>query len=621
LGGIIKKGFSMNFNKYILIYLILIITTVIFLFSLETDTYRSDSITKLELSKHVHYLASDELEGRRAGTEGALKAAEYIAHEFMTYGLLPHPDTNRISNWEDYLQPFEFGAGVQMGKNNNLSLTIVDEKIDFQEEKDFQTLPFSSSDSINGEIIFAGFGISAKEENYDDYKGVSLEGKIALIFQGSPDINDPHGILNRFTTPRYKTIAAREAGARGLIIISQPDNEEIQLMRLGTDRDPATSGLPVINITPKVADILLENSGYTSLALYNNLLESRSPNSFNLNNIQVNVQTDLYPITAVCNNVIGYLPGNHPEKKNEFIVIGAHYDHLGLGGQGSMAPNEDAIHYGADDNASGTAGLLELAQKFSAYSAELDRSMLFIAFGAEELGLIGSNHYVENPYIPIGQTIAMINLDMIGLLRNKELVIFGVGSSPVWESLIGSVPQHQNFEIRTNPDGLGPSDHASFYRKDIPVLFFHTGLHGDYHRPSDTADKINYEGMKQIVEYVYQISSSLSTYDELIAFTRTDSTRPTGTMRGIRVYVGTMPDLVSESGGMGVTDVRKDSPADKAGIKAGDKIIKFGGKSIENVYDYTYALGDFSPGDIITVVVLRDNEELALELELGTRQQ
>lgn len=610
----------MNLKKYIPVYIILIITTVLFLYSVDTETYRNDSITKTELSKHVYHLASDELEGRRAGTEGALKAAQYIAHEFIAYGLLPHPDTDSISDWQDYLQPFEFGAGVEMGEDNKLSLTIADERMDFEVGKDFQTLPFSSADSVTGEIIFAGFGISAKEENYDDYDGVSLEGKIVLIFQGSPDIQDPHGILNRFATPRYKTIAAREAGAKGLIIISQPGDEEPQLMRLGTDRNPATSGLPVINITTQIADKLLENSGYTSSSLYNKLLESRSPNSFNLYNIQANIQTDLYTVTAVCNNVISFLPGNHPEKKSEVVVIGAHYDHLGRGGQGSMAPNEEAIHYGADDNASGTAGLLELAQKFAANSTKLDRSMLFIAFGAEELGLIGSNYYIENPYIPNEQTTAMINLDMIGNLRNQELIIFGVGSSPVWESLIESVPQHENFEIRTNPDGLGPSDHASFYRKNIPVLFFHTGLHGDYHRPSDTADKINYEGLEQIADYVYHIASSLTTYDDVIAFTRTDSTRPTGTMRGVRVYVGTMPDLVGESGGMGVTDIRKDSPADKAGIRAGDIIIKFGDKSIENVYDYTYALGDFSPGDIVTVVVLRDNEELALELELGTRQ-
>lgn len=610
----------MSLNKYIPVYLIMIISTFFFLYSIETETYRSETITETELSKHVYYLASDEIEGRRAGTEGAFKAAQYIADEFIAYGLLPHPDADRISHWEDYLQPFEFGAGVEMGENNKLTMNIENEEFSYVEGKDFRTLPFSSSDSVSGAILFAGFGISAKEENYDDYDGVSLEGKIALIFQGSPDIEDPHGILNRFATPRYKTIAAREAGASGLIIISQPGDEESQLMRLGTDRNPATSGLPVINITTQVADKLLEKLGFTSSSLYNKLVESRSPNSFNLYDIQAIIQTDLHPLTAVCNNIIGYLPGNHPDKKNEVVVIGAHFDHLGRGGQGSMAPNEEAIHYGADDNASGIAGLLELAQKFADDDNKPDRSMLFIAFGAEEIGLIGSNYYAENPYIPNEQTTAMINLDMIGRLRNQELIIFGVGSSPVWESLIESVPGYENFEIRTNPDGLGPSDHASFYRKDIPVLFFHTGLHGDYHRPADTADKVNYEGMQQVVDYVYHIASALTTYEDVIAFTRTDSTRPTGTMRGVRVYVGTMPDLVGESGGMGVTDVRRDSPADKAGIRAGDIIIKFGGKTIENVYDYTYALGDFNPGDIITVVVLRDNEELELELELGTRQ-
>lgn len=610
----------MNYLKIIPVFIFVAIVSVLLLQSDETEIQRSETITKDELSHHVHYLASDELEGRRAGTQGAYQAAQYIAGEFISYGLLPSPDAESVGETEDYLQPFEFSSGVEYGEGNTLTVSVNGEKISFTKDQDFKTLPFSSSASVSGELVFAGFGISAASDDYDDYENISLDGKIALIFQGSPDIEDPHGILNQYATPRNKTFAAREAGAEGLIIITQPTAGEEALMRLRDDRNPARSGLPVVNITPNVAAKLLKGSDYNVDDLYDKLIETRTPNSFIMSRVTADIQTDVYTVSSTDNNVIGFLPGNHPDKKDEVLVIGAHYDHLGWGGQGSMAPNEHAIHNGADDNASGTAGMLELAQKFSANRGEIDRSILFIAFGAEELGLIGSQYYVENPYIPNEQTAAMINLDMIGRLQNDELTIFGFGTSPIWDGLIESSTYYDDFAIRTNPDGLGPSDHASFYRNDIPVLFFHTGLHGDYHRPSDTADKINYEGMERIVTYVYDTARTITTYEEQIAFTKADSPRPQGGMGNIKVYVGTMPDYVGESGGMKVTEVRNDSPAEKAGIESGDVIIKFGDKTIENVYDYTYALSDFEPGDVVEVVIKRDDTEMMLEVELGSRR-
>lgn len=610
----------MRMNKYIPVYIVMTVAVAFILQSIETETYRNTDITQKELTRHVYYLASDELEGRRAGTDGAYEAAEYIANEFISYGLYPHPHSQEISLADDYLQHFEFSSGIEMGEDNLLTLTINGEEISPVWDKDFRTLPFSARLSVTGELVFAGFGITAQSEEYDDYGDVSLDGKIALIMQGSPDISDPHGRLNQFTTPRNKTFAARDAGAEALIIITQPDEDDNALMRIRPDRNPAVSGLPVVNITPEIADKLLQPSGYTAYDLFNKLIDERTPNSFPLKNITATIQTDLYTVTSTDHNVIGYIPGNDPVKKNEVIIIGAHYDHLGWGGQGSMMPDEHAIHNGADDNASGTAGMLELAQKFAAKRDHLDRSMMFIAFGAEELGLIGSQYYVENPYIPNEKVAAMINLDMIGRMENNELTVFGVGTSPVWERLIESSSHYETFSVRTNPDGFGPSDHASFYAKDIPVLFFHTGLHGDYHRPSDTAEKINYEGMESIVRYVYDIALSLNTYEKQVAFTRADSPRPRGTMGNIRVYVGTMPDYVGETGGLKITGVRNDSPAEKAGIKSGDVIIKFGGRDIENVYDYTYALGEYDPGDVVEVVLLRDDEEMTIELELGSRQ-
>lgn len=585
----------------------------------DIETLREPGIRVEHLRNHVFYLASDELEGRRAGTPQAYAAAQYIAREFIALGLLPHPDASVTTDYTEYLQQFEFQAGVEVGENNTFSLSIGDETITLAYGLDFQTLPFSSTGSVSGNIIFAGFGISSPENNYDDYENINLAGNIAMVFQGSPDNDDPHGILNQFATPRHKSFSAREAGAVALLIITQQDQGEDALMRVRTEGTHAAAGLPVINITPAVAQRMLGTANLTVESLYSTLIESRRPNSFALHGVTAVIETEINPLRVVCHNVIGYLPGNHPKKKEEVIVIGAHYDHLGWGGQGSMVPDVHAIHHGADDNASGTAGLLELAREFTYSRDSLSRSMLFVAFGAEELGLIGSKHYVENPYIPNESTTAMINLDMIGRLQNDELIVFGVGTSPVWGSFLERHRFFETFNLRTHPDGFGPSDHASFYAQDIPVLFFHTGLHGDYHRPSDTAEKINYEGMEKILEHVFSLAMDLNTYEEAIAFTRADSPRPQRGRGNIRVYVGTMPDIAGESGGLKITGVREGSPAEKAGLKRDDVIIEFGGRAIENIYDYTYVLGDFNPGDVVEVVVKRGNEKITLSLELAPR--
>jgi aminopeptidase YwaD len=608
-----------HIGKKILV-IVLLTSTVLLNHTAGSAPAHADTVSVSEISRHVYFLASEALEGRRAGTPETRKAAEYIAKRFSEYGLLPSPDA--VSPSPDpnaYFQPFEFVSGVERGENNHLTVTRTDGTVELELGKDFQPLPFSGTGSITGSVVFGGFGISAPGEGYDDYAEIDLSGKMVMVLQGSPDETDPHGTLGQFATPRNKTIAAREAGAAGLLLVTRPDEGETALMRLRVDRSPATSGLPAINITPHTADLLLEGTGMTVETLYNNLVEMKKANSFDIDKISLSIQTDLLPVISHCNNVIGFLPGIDPSLADEVIIIGAHYDHLGWGGDGSLVPDEEAIHHGADDNASGTAGILELARINSTDGRPPKRSLLFIAFSAEEIGLIGSQHYVQNPYLPNDSTVAMINLDMIGRLTNDELTIFGVGTSPIWEEIIPEPEEYKLLEVRTNQDGFGPSDHASFYAQNIPVLFFHTGLHGDYHRPSDTAEKINYNGMATIISYVDNIVRRLDRSDERPAFTRAESPRPQGVMRGIRVYVGTMPDYVGESGGMRVTGVRNESPAERAGIITGDVIIKFGGKTIENVYDYTFALGEFNPGDIVEVVVKRDGEEMIIELELGAR--
>jgi membrane-associated protease RseP (regulator of RpoE activity) len=331
--------------------------------------------------------------------------------------------------------------------------------------------------------------------------------------------------------------------------------------------------------------------------------------------------------------VVAVLPGSDAQLASEFVIIGAHYDHLGLGGPESLAANpEGQIHHGADDNASGTSGLIELARVLATEHDKIKRSIMFIAFTGEELGLLGSGAYTKNPVVPLASTVAMLNMDMIGRLRKGSLFVGGVGTSPAWKSLLqrlnslAAVPataagngSGSRFQLSYGEEGFGPSDHQSFYVRDIPVLFFFTGTHEDYHKPSDTEDKLNAEGLKQVAEFVRDIAVSVANEPQRIAFTKVNvEQRPTG--RGFRVYLGTVPNYSDQSDGMKLDGVRPESPAEKAGLRAGDLVVKFGKTPIKNVYDYTYALGELRGGEEVEVVIRRDGKEMTIKITPEKRQ-
>ncbi len=315
-------------------------------------------------------------------------------------------------------------------------------------------------------------------------------------------------------------------------------------------------------------------------------------------------------------NIIGFLPGNDKELKDEVVIIGAHYDHLGIGGMFAL-DTVKTIHYGADDNASGTVGLLELAEYYSKHRKSLKRSLLFIAFSGEEEGLFGSINYTKNPNIPLERTQAMINMDMIGRLKDSILIVEGMGSSPYWKILMDSL-KHENFAMRYKPDGVGPSDHSSFYRKNIPVLFYFTGLHKDYHKATDTKDKINYEGEVQVLSLVRRSIDAIQSKPDRIPFTLVpeDTTKKVGVFK---VYVGGVPDYGYDGEGLKISDITPGSPADKAGLKAEDIVIKFADITIKNIYDYTGALGKFKPDDTVDFKVKRGKEVLTIPVKLGKR--
>jgi hypothetical protein len=627
------------------------------------------------LRAHVTYLASEKLEGRRTGTPGAQEAARYVAREFMRDGLRPGGNTASDELTEQsYFQEFPYVAGVELGGGNALTATRrVDSgskgapmAIDFRVGEDWMPLGFGSSDKVEAPVAFAGYGIAAAEQNYDDYKGLDLKGKVALAFAGTPDGDNPHGRFTRAGEPRFKAAAARAAGARALVVIAAEENfKNDKLSRLRYDNAGGDAGLPVAVISRQAAAKMLGLVGAPLLAEFEKSLRGGGgggpvtvmQDADLGRGVVLSLTTDVVRKNAPAANVVGVLEGSDAKLRSEVIVIGAHYDHLGRGGEGSLAEREGEVHHGADDNASGTAGLVELARLFAAEREKMRRTVVFVAFGGEEEGLIGSSHYVQSPALPLGQTVAMLNMDMIGRLRNGALNVGGVGTATELRALVeeanrgykvtlyppaggrgdaegeskdpivvtGSNGQTavtarpaERFALRLSEDGFGPSDHSSFYARRVPVLFFFTGSHEDYHKPSDTADRVNYEGEAQVLQLVRDIVYRLQERDARPTYAVAKAEANTRTT--FRISLGTVPSYGESTDGLKLDAVREGSPAAAAGLKAGDKIVRLAGRDIRNVYDYTQALSEMKAGQEYEVELLRDGQRLKLKVTPAERK-
>jgi hypothetical protein len=567
-----------------------------------------------DIQYHVNYLASDSLEGRLAGTAGNEKAAGYITAEFERFGLQPLGDN------DSYEQKFDFIGEVKLGEKNQITLQRGGRDTTLSLNTDFIPAGFSASDSVSAEVVFAGYGIAAEKLNYDDYANIEVKGKIVLALRYSPVSNNPHASFAEFEPMRYKSLQARQRGAKALLVVNLADSATPALPKLQFDRSAGDAGLAVAYITVEAADWLLAETGQTVKNLKAQINSNQKPNSFAIAGSRATVMTAIKLQRRISANVIGKLTGSDPQLKEQAVIIGAHYDHLGRSSTGAMDPNsEGQIHNGADDNASGTAGMLELAQYFTSQKERPRRSLIFMAFSGEELGLLGSAHYVEHPTFPLAQTTAMINMDMVGRMRDSMLVVHGIGTSPPWQALVERLNQPPQFRLTLKKEGPGPSDHASFYRKNIPVLFFFTNEHEDYHRVTDDADKINAGDEARILRFIAQLVTEVANQDSTLQFTKAESELPA--VRGFRVYVGTVPDYTAEVEGMKISGVRKSSPAEKAGLQGGDIIIKFGKFDIKNLYDYTYALGEFSPGQKLPIVVKRGNQTVTLTVILERSQR
>ena len=557
----------------------------------------------------VHYLAAPSLEGRRVGSPGAALAAAFIADRFASLGLQP-------VTGDSLFQEFHFIDGVRPGDGNTLAFQHPGGEPLPVERASFQPLAFSAKGEASGEVVFAGYGIRARDLEYDDYAGLEVAGKVVLVLRFSPEGDDPGSRFQPYMALRRKASDAREAGAAALLVATGPlGATDTAPVRLSFDASFADAGLPVVGISTELATALFTGQGFSLLELQERIHQRKEPASRPLG-IVASVVTDLVQERAVCRNVIGLLPGSDPGLAGEFLVLGAHYDHLGYGGEssGSLVPDERVIHPGADDNASGVAALLDIARRLAHIRPA--RSVIFAAFSGEERGLLGSAHMVQHLPVPRDQVVAMFNLDMVG--RPGEvpaLNIGGFGTALEWPDLTAAVNEGHGLRLSTSRGGFGASDHSSFYSAEIPVLFFFTGAHEDYHRPTDLPDRLAYPAMARVTAFVAEIAGEVADRSIRPTYQRV-ADEGAGERRGLRVRTGAIPEFGWEGHGFRISGVRGGSPADRAGLQGGDVILSFGGRETRNIYDYMYALGDHQPGEIVSVTVQRGENLLTLQVTL-----
>jgi len=570
----------------------------------------------------VKYLASPELQGRGAGTKGLETAGEYIAAAFRKAGLKPAGEDG--SFW----QSFKVTTNAKPGKDNQLAgpggaLTI---------NTDYMPMSFSSNGQAAGGLVFVGYGITAPELHYDDYAGVDVKDKIVVMLRYEPPQfhakSGGNGRENAYTHHAHlvsKAINARDHGAKALILVNgfPGTKNEDKLIRFGTVSGPENAGILMLQATNNVVNGWLKPAGKSLADIQSNINSKREPASFALpSQEEVRVRVDIERDHATVRNVVGYRPGS----TDEYIIIGAHYDHLGLGNESSLAPSKiGQVHPGADDNASGTAGVLELARMFSGQEKQ-KRGILFIAFSGEEIGLLGSSEWANHPTVPLKSAVAMLNMDMIGRVKGSKLYIGGTGTGSTFEPMLKKITGNYDFKLDYSQDGFSASDHTSFAAKSIPVLFFFSGLHADYHKPSDTWDKIDSKDAAEVVDLVYDIAMQLANDTSRPQFVKVQPNPHAGGVpgggggSGYGPYFGSIPDFAPIEKGVKFSDVRAGSPAGKAGLQAGDILIGFGDKPVNNLYDFTFALRASKVGDVVKVKYIRDGKEMTADVKLEARQ-
>ena len=558
------------------------------------------------IRQDVEFLASQELEGRLTGTPGAQAAAEYLAGQLVGVGAVP------LAGSDSYLLPFEFVAGA-----DDLGSSVTRSGEAFGGPKNVSALAFSESTTSTAEVVFVGYGLKIPEGQdfpYNSYAGLDVEGKIALALRYFPEDADAESkkIMARYSGLRYKALQAREAGAVGLLVVSGPNSPNAgKTLKKSTDAAFQGSGIVAATISGKVADWLLRPSGKT-LKEVQDELDTGNPHvaGFVLTGDLVTVGTQVERVRRQGNNVVGVLPASVDPELPGSVLVGAHFDHLGRGESGNSlagSDEKDAVHAGADDNASGVAAVLELAEQWA--QRERARDVVLAFWSGEELGLLGSQAFSADETALESVPIGYLNFDMVGQLRDDNLVIQAVGSSPAWSGWIESANVPIGLNLTLQEDPYLPTDSTSFHNAGIPSLSFFTGSHEYYHRPSDLPDTLNYDGIETVVGVASGVLRRLVASAEPVEFVQVERKQSdVGARDGVRAYTGTIPDYASDVVGLRLSGVMAGGPAEAGGLVAGDVIVEFAGQEIQNIYDYTYALDAVKIGEEIAVVYERDGE-------------
>ncbi|MSO46001.1 MAG: M28 family peptidase [Acidobacteria bacterium] len=598
---------------------------------------------------HVEFLASDALEGREAGTPGERLAADYITAQLARIGARPLPGR------ADMFMPFEFTAGSR-DDGSRLSISGAGAggpaapQRTFADRTQVQALSFSDDAEVTGPVVFAGYGLVVPESQglgYDSYVTLDVKDKIVLVLRYFPEDADQktRAVLARYSDLRYKAMAARQRGAKALLVVTGPRSPNAgTIVPMTFDTAIAGSGIPAASISGDVADGLFSVSapvapprdpaspgqpdGSLSRPVLRDVqqaLDSGNPHvpGFELAGVTLTLKTAVARERQTARNVLAYLPATTSADAvaQPWVVIGAHYDHLGRGGKGNSLASSDeakAIHHGADDNASGAGAVLAIAEALARQPRR--RHILLGLWSAEEIGLVGSNAFTTTPPVPLNQIAAYLNFDMVGRMQDNRLIVQATGTSPAWGRLLERANVAAGFDLVVQPDPYQPTDVATFNQAGIASLAFFTGSHVDYHKPSDTAAKINFEDLDRIVTMAAAVARSVADADQAPQFTKVDQPVSRGSVAGLRVSTGTIPDYATEVKGLLLGGVMGAGPAEQAGLMKGDIIVEIAWQTIANIYDYTYALELLRVNQPVKVVYTRNGERRETTLTPSARR-
>jgi len=578
------------------------ISAVLLLLALSSIAQNND------ICMDIQVLASDSMAGRQPGTAGGNMAAAYIRQQF-------HADHLKLL-FEDGFQYFDVVTDIELGKKNSFSSG----NNSYKPGLDYTPYSFSCDTTVNALWVFAGYGLTINSDSlkWDDYNNLDVKNKWVMVLRGNPELSKKKSFFTNYSSDRNKMLTAKDHGAVGIILVTGYAMEKTDaLVSLDFEKSKSRASIAVLNVTRKTADEILLSTGKTIKQIEHAIDSAMQPAGFELKgNIksvitisQKKVKTS--NVAAVCMS---------EQKTDNYIVIGAHYDHLGMGGKNSGSRNPDtvAVHNGADDNASGTALVMAMAKHYAQSKLKGNYNIIFVAFSGEETGLLGSSWFVQHLPVERKKIKLMLNFDMVGRLNAyKTLSVGGIGTFPDAEKILNSNVDTTLLKLAFSKEGYGPSDHASFYSDSIPVLYFNTGVHTDYHLPLDDNDKINCGGLLTIAEYITKVINDICLNNHDLSYREAGPKSQGGQRTGLKVTLGIMPDFARQDvKGVAVGAVNADGPAFKGGMKKGDVIIAIDGKAVNDIYEYMERLKALTAGQIINVDVMRNGKKEVLIIQL-----